>query len=453
MVPANLNAPGGYSIALATDGMYVSTDFGRSWSRADFTGVVDDIAFPALNAADIQVIAARGSVFLSRDRGSPGTNWPRFAGGPLRDHPGRWRRDRGWRGRRLRVQYPGRPGAAFGKQVSRAPTSPGSPSFITRRSIITSSPATRTKRVPSAAAERARDGWKPARLSGPGRRPWTGESAYVCRFYGDLVRGPNSHFYSASTAECRDLLGLQLSIPDTQPRWNSEGYAFKVSLPNAGGQCGNGLLPVFRAYNDGFAHGVDSNHRYVVDQALLAPLLAQGWKDEGIAFCAGDSGRLNSGLGRLEVPDLAGLPAVAIRARSALLDCELYPARPDYQRRAFHHALAVGLTVLRESDRVSAMSTMEFPSAIICSTCRSRALSREIGFSGMSDTIRSSCFVGKRVKLRKRCPECTVRMASSSSSARELFDDITPAPPACSAVGMHGVRECMTDDDLDKRIS
>jgi hypothetical protein len=51
------------------------------------------------------------------------------------------------------------------------------------------------------------------------------------------------------------------------------------------GQCRSGLLPVYRAYNDGFAHGIDSNHRYALDQSLLAPLLAKGWKDEGIAFC------------------------------------------------------------------------------------------------------------------------------------------------------------------------
>ena len=110
------------------------------------------------------------------------------------------------------------------------------------------------------------------------------ESAFVCRFYGDPVKGPNSHFYSASTDECRSLLGLQLSTPVSEPRWNSEGYEFKVSLPDAG-TCRGGLVPIYRAYNDGFAHGVDSNHRYVVDRALLAPLLANGWKDEGIAFC------------------------------------------------------------------------------------------------------------------------------------------------------------------------
>ena len=118
---------------------------------------------------------------------------------------------------------------------------------------------------------------------------WLRDSVYVCRFYGDAARGPNSHFYSASSDECRALLSLQRATPDGQPRWNSEGYAFRVGLP-ANGYCTGTLLPVYRAYNNGFARHADGNHRYVVDRSLLAPLLAAGWVDEGVAFCIPPAG-------------------------------------------------------------------------------------------------------------------------------------------------------------------
>ena len=113
---------------------------------------------------------------------------------------------------------------------------------------------------------------------------WGPSAAFVCRYYGDPVTGPNSHFYSASTDECRFLLGLQIRQPDDQPKWNSEGYVFKVALP-VSFRCATNLLPVWRAYNNGYARGVDSNHRYVLDRALLEPLRAHGWITEGIVFC------------------------------------------------------------------------------------------------------------------------------------------------------------------------
>lgn len=290
-VPAGVNAPGGYAIALATDGMYLSTDFGRSWSRAGFTGVVDDIAFAALNTADIQVIAARNTVFLSRDRG---LSWSELARGLPADRYALATVNGGiiadGAGGVFVCATLDCDGAAFGKQVTVGINSARVTEFhnTTLNHYFITADEDEKSAIRSGGAG---PGWVE---TGQNFWAWTStmtqESAYVCRFYGDPVRGPNSHFYSASTAECRDLLRLQLKIPDAEPRWNSEGYAFKVSLPNAGA-CRNGLLPVFRAYNDGFAQGIDSNHRYVLDRSLLAPLLAQGWKDEGIAFCVPSVGQ------------------------------------------------------------------------------------------------------------------------------------------------------------------
>ena len=286
VVPAGLNAPGGNAVALAADGMYVSTDLGRSWSRAGFTGVVDDVAFPNVNSADTQALAARGSVFLSRDRGQ---SWSELALGLPADRYSLVTVDGGvvadGAGGIFVCKALDCAGPAFGRQT----TSGANLSRVTEfhnttldHYFITADEDEKN----SIRSGGAGPGWVE---TGQTFSAWTStienESAYVCRFYGDPVRGPNSHFYSASTAECRGLLELQQTIPDTQPRWNIEGYAFKVSLPNAGGACRGGLLPVFRAYNNGFAKGIDSNHRFAPDRSLLTPLLAQGWIDEGIAFC------------------------------------------------------------------------------------------------------------------------------------------------------------------------
>lgn len=110
--------------------------------------------------------------------------------------------------------------------------------------------------------------------------------AHVCRFYGSVNPGPNSHFFSISPAECSQLLELQNSIPEGKPRWHLEDYAFMAVPPQADRTCPESYQPVFRAYNNGFKLGKDSNHRFVTDRSLLEPLFEKGWQDEGVGFCA-----------------------------------------------------------------------------------------------------------------------------------------------------------------------
>ena len=112
----------------------------------------------------------------------------------------------------------------------------------------------------------------------------------LCRFYGSVDPGPNSHFFTLSTGECSQLMDLQARTPATEPRWNFEGYAFAAGPPAADelAPCPEATVPVFRAYNRGFERGEDSNHRYVTDRALLGPLVARGWVDEGVAFCVSE---------------------------------------------------------------------------------------------------------------------------------------------------------------------
>ncbi|MEP6702500.1 MAG: hypothetical protein ABJB04_05855, partial [Betaproteobacteria bacterium] len=72
----------------------------------------------------------------------------------------------------------------------------------------------------------------------------------VCRFYGSVTPGPNSHFYTANDNECSGLKALQATIPDSEPRWNFEGIAFAAILPLDGECASPSPIKVFRAYND-----------------------------------------------------------------------------------------------------------------------------------------------------------------------------------------------------------
>jgi hypothetical protein len=289
ILPTSAGAPGGYIVALGQNGLFVSTDLGRSWTTSGFSGAVDAFVFPYAGNPDVQAIAARGSVFVSRDRGR---TWSELANGlPSARYE-------------LSADNGTLVAAGDGSFVCRALDCDGAGfarviPFGTSFTLVTEfyNVALDHFFITGDDFEKyfvrngAAGGWTETGQSfWTWSQGWARESAYVCRFYGDPVLGPNSHFYSASTNGCRNLLDLQNRTPITQPRWNSEGYAFKVSLPDAGRQCPGSTLPVFRAYNDGFARGIDGNHRYVLDSSLLTPLLALGWKSEGIAFCVPPAG-------------------------------------------------------------------------------------------------------------------------------------------------------------------
>jgi hypothetical protein len=102
----------------------------------------------------------------------------------------------------------------------------------------------------------------------------------VSRFYGTPGLGPNSHFYTADTAEAEGL-----KQPGTG--WTFEKIAFLVNVPDAAGQCAPGgfYKPVRRLYNNRFMFN-DSNHRYVTTDSERDRMVARGWIDEGVRFCA-----------------------------------------------------------------------------------------------------------------------------------------------------------------------
>ncbi|CAN5470892.1 hypothetical protein BH11PSE11_BH11PSE11_04790 [soil metagenome] len=107
----------------------------------------------------------------------------------------------------------------------------------------------------------------------------------VCRFYGSQSPGPNSHFFTIDQGECERLRQLQSDTADTQKRWNFEQLDF-MSTPPRNGTCPQGTVPVYRAYNNGVARGVDSNHRITSDLAAIKQVVARGWINEGVCMCA-----------------------------------------------------------------------------------------------------------------------------------------------------------------------
>jgi len=107
----------------------------------------------------------------------------------------------------------------------------------------------------------------------------------VCRFYIPPTQG-DSHFYSASPAECAEVAAKFPSFSFESPS------VMNVGLPDAAtGACSNGWTPVFRMWNQ----RSDSNHRYTADRAVRAEMLArgyvaEGYGAEGVAMCTPDAG-------------------------------------------------------------------------------------------------------------------------------------------------------------------
>ena len=117
-----------------------------------------------------------------------------------------------------------------------------------------------------------------------------GGIALVCRFGGNIAVnpstgtffGPNSHFYTVSFDECMQLRSMyDINVKS----WRFESYDFAIT-PTVGNGCAAGLVPVYRAYNNGFARGVDSNHRLTTAQAEYQKMIGKGWIGEGVTLCA-----------------------------------------------------------------------------------------------------------------------------------------------------------------------
>ncbi|MFO1311132.1 MAG: hypothetical protein U1F41_03605 [Burkholderiales bacterium] len=101
----------------------------------------------------------------------------------------------------------------------------------------------------------------------------------VCRFYIPPSLG-DSHFYGRGTAECNATATANPSFVNEDPQF------FHMTLPTQG-ICSPGTRNVYRV----FSGRPDANHRYMVDPAIRAAMVAKGWIAEGdgadlVAMCA-----------------------------------------------------------------------------------------------------------------------------------------------------------------------
>lgn len=150
-----------------------------------------------------------------------------------------------------------------------------------------------------------------------GRTFAAGGATPVCRFYGSVTPGPNSHFFTVDSAECTALKAAQIApTPTNIPQWNFEGNGFNTSAPivsavatgASGGtpainaaaalSCPAGTTMVLRTYNNAYLasggkNAWDSNHRFVRSQADVNTMVGRGWRDEGGVFCAPNSSATN----------------------------------------------------------------------------------------------------------------------------------------------------------------
>jgi hypothetical protein len=124
-------------------------------------------------------------------------------------------------------------------------------------------------------------GWARTGRAFGAHAPGDAQGVPVCRFFSTAFGSRSSHFYTAFAPECTQL--------QTNPDWSFEGVVFNVALPDTQGACVEGLLPVYRVYNNG--QGDAPNHRFVTSLDDRAQMLAQGWIAEGygpvgVAMCA-----------------------------------------------------------------------------------------------------------------------------------------------------------------------
>ncbi|MEO8755975.1 MAG: hypothetical protein ABI624_25225 [Casimicrobiaceae bacterium] len=124
-------------------------------------------------------------------------------------------------------------------------------------------------------------GWKRTGLSFLAYPSFVSGATPVCRFYLPPAVG-DSHFFSASPAECAEVAARFPAFVLEDPEVMYGG------LPHAStGSCAAGMAPVYRLWN---ARG-DTNHRYTTDFTARQQMLATGWVGEGygpeqVAMCA-----------------------------------------------------------------------------------------------------------------------------------------------------------------------
>ena len=108
----------------------------------------------------------------------------------------------------------------------------------------------------------------------------------VCRFYIRPQHG-SSHFFTASAAECNEVVVQTAINPSFSGYVFETPAAFYIALPDTTtGTCPAGTVPVYRLWNQRF----DSNHRFTTDASVKSLMVASGYFAEGygpdrVAMC------------------------------------------------------------------------------------------------------------------------------------------------------------------------
>ena len=114
----------------------------------------------------------------------------------------------------------------------------------------------------------------------------------VCRFFIPPQHG-NSHFFSASLAECAIVLEKIGTDPSFSGYILETPSAYYITLPDTTtGACPAGTLAVYRLWNGRF----DSNHRFTIDPVVRTQMKAKGYIAEGygpdaVSMCASSVGQ------------------------------------------------------------------------------------------------------------------------------------------------------------------
>jgi hypothetical protein len=107
-------------------------------------------------------------------------------------------------------------------------------------------------------------------------------SVAICRFFNTSFAPKSSHFYAPHGLGCEATLA-------TFPDWKLEDdKLFNAMLPEAGGACPAGTIPVYRLYNAGM--GGAPNHRFVTSLTERQKMVDKGYTPEGngigVGMCA-----------------------------------------------------------------------------------------------------------------------------------------------------------------------
>ncbi|MEO5701393.1 MAG: sialidase family protein [Casimicrobiaceae bacterium] len=135
----------------------------------------------------------------------------------------------------------------------------------------------------------------------------------VCRYYIPPEHG-DSHFFSASPAECNSVAARIGTDPNYSGYVLESAAVFYVGLPDTStGACAPTLVPLYRLWNG----RADSNHRYTTDPAIKQAMIARGYLAEGygpdaVAMCV--------------APAAAPVLAVASATTSFAPGCDATPA-------------------------------------------------------------------------------------------------------------------------------